>query len=75
MADTAILRSMAREVADLALRLAGLPAEGMPSDLQALSELEYLALRILKEASLAREAAVRPVGETRGMWRAVSARR
>ena len=62
---------MAREVAELALELASLPADGRHCDLQALSDVEYLALRILKEASAARAGNVRGVGESSGVWRAV----
>jgi len=61
---------MAREVAELALELAALPADGLRAD-QALSDVEYLVLRILKEATAARAGNVRPVGEASGVWRAV----
>jgi hypothetical protein len=61
---------MAREVAELALELAALPADGIRAD-QALSDVEYLVLRILKEATAARAGNVRPVGESSGVWRAV----
>jgi len=65
---------MARETAELALQLAALPADGR-TEVQVLSDIEQLAARILKEASMAR-AAVRAVeskgiGESRGMWRIV----
>jgi hypothetical protein len=69
--DTRNLKSMAREVAELALQLASLPADGLHFDLQPLSDVEYLALRILKEATAARAGNVRPVGESSGVWRAV----
>ena len=61
---------MAREVAELALELAALPVDGLRSE-QALSDVEYLALRILKEATAARAGNVRNVGESSGVWRAV----
>jgi hypothetical protein len=67
--ETKVLKSMARETAELALQLAALPAEGLRTDHQALADLEYLALRILKEATTARTASVRGVGERRGMFR------
>lgn len=70
MVDTRNLKGMAREVAELALALAALPVDGMRSD-QALSDVEYLALRILKEATAARSGNVRAVGESSGVWRAV----
>jgi hypothetical protein len=62
---------MARETAELALLLAALPSQGSCNDIEALSEIEYLALRILKEASAVRTEVARGAGETRGMWRAV----
>lgn len=71
MIDTLNLKSMAREVAELALQLAALPADGLRCDLQALSDVEYMALRILKEATAARAGNVRPIGESSGTWRAV----
>jgi hypothetical protein len=69
--ETRILKSMARETAELALLLAALPADALRNDDQALSDVEYLALRVLKEATAARAGNVRPVGESRGIWRAV----
>jgi hypothetical protein len=68
LADTKSLRSLAREVSDLALSLAAL-TDGQNSS-ETLSEVEFIALKILKEASVVRAAiAVRPAGETRGAWR------
>ena len=72
MADTSNLRSMAREVADLALRLAAIPADGSRQDQQVLSEIEVIAARILKEASKARAGNERTIGETSGMWRVLA---
>lgn len=73
MAETKNLRGMAREVADLALSLAALPVDGRNA-IEALSQVEYLALRILKEASVVRvDSNVRAVGETRGAWQVVPA--
>jgi hypothetical protein len=69
--ETRNLKNLAREVSDLALLLAGLPSDGLRYDLQALSDVEYMALRILKEATAARAGNVRPVGESSGVWRAV----
>jgi hypothetical protein len=45
-----ILKRAARETAELALLLAALVADGLRNDHQALSDVEYPALRILKEA-------------------------
>jgi hypothetical protein len=67
LADAKSLRSLAREVAELALSLAAL-SDGQNSS-ELLSEVEYIALKILKEASVVRTANVRPLGETRGAWR------
>jgi hypothetical protein len=67
LADAKSLRSLAREVADLALSLAAL-TDGQNSS-EILSEVEYIALKILKEAAIVRTATVRPLGETRGAWR------
>ena len=69
--ETRNLKAMAREVADLALQLAALPADGLRCDLQALADVEHMAMRILKEATAARAANVRPIGESSGTWRAV----
>ena len=71
MVDTKILKGLARETAELALLLAALPSEGLRGDLQPLSDIEYMALRILKEASSARNGNVHAVGESSGVWRAV----
>lgn len=69
MIETKNLKSMAREIAELALQLAALPADGLRYDVQALSDIEYAALRILKEATAARAGNVRPIGESSGVWR------
>ena len=68
MADVKNLKSLAREVADLALSLAAL-TDSQNSN-ETLSEVEFIALKILKEAAAVRNATpVRQVGETRGAWR------
>jgi hypothetical protein len=69
--ETRILKSMARETAELALLRAALPADALRNDDQALSDVEYLALRVLKEATAARAGNVRPAGESSGIWRAM----
>ena len=71
MIETRNLKSMAREVAELALQLAALPSDGLRCEVQALSDIEYMALRLLKEATAARAGNVRPIGESSGTWRAV----
>jgi hypothetical protein len=60
---------MARETAELALQLAALPADGLRNEVQALDEIEQLAARIMKEASMVRTGAMQSAGQTRGMWR------
>lgn len=60
-----------KDVAELALRLAALPAEGSRSDNQLLDAVEQLATRVLKEVSAIRADGTRSAGETRGMWRVV----
>jgi hypothetical protein len=60
------LDQLAKQAAEIALRLAALPADGLRNDLEVLDTLEALAMRILGEVSAVRRG--RPVGETRGMW-------
>ncbi len=60
---------LAKQVAEMALRLAALPADGMRQNDPALEKVEQLALQILREVSAARVAKARPVGETTGCWR------
>ncbi len=60
--------SLARQAAEIALRLAALPAEGLRKDVQALDAIEQLAVQILKEVSAARLGESRTVGESSGRW-------
>jgi hypothetical protein len=62
------LDQLAKQAAEIALRLAALPADGLRNNLEA---LEVLAMRILDEVSTVRNARGRSVGETRGMWPAM----
>ena len=62
------LDQLAKQAAEIALRLAALPADGLRNNLEALDSLEQLAMRILQEVSTVRNARNRSVGETRGMW-------
>jgi hypothetical protein len=62
------LDQLAKQAAEIALRLAALPADGLRNNLEALDSLEQLAMRILQEVSTVRNARSRSVGETRGMW-------
>jgi hypothetical protein len=63
------LEQLAKQAADLALRLAALPADGLRNDLQTLDAVEQLATLVLKEVSAVRTGKNRAVGETSGMWR------
>jgi hypothetical protein len=62
------LDQLAKQAAEIALRLAALPADGLRNNLEVLDSLEALAMRILHEVSAVRNSRGRPVGETRGMW-------
>jgi surfactin synthase thioesterase subunit len=62
---------LAKQAAEIALRLAALPADGLRNNLEALDSIEQLAREILKEVSAARAGKSRVVGETSGMWRAM----
>jgi hypothetical protein len=59
---------LAKQAAELALRLAALPAAGSRTHVEALDAIEQLAMRVLQEVSASRVCGNRPVGETRGMW-------
>ena len=59
---------LAKQAAEIALRLAALPADGLRNDIEALDSIERLATRILQEVAAARAAKPRAAGETRGMW-------
>jgi hypothetical protein len=58
---------LAKQAAEIAVRLATLPAEGVHND-AALDSLELLAVRVLREISAARTGKIQPIGETCGMW-------
>ncbi|MBZ5625738.1 MAG: hypothetical protein LAQ69_44650 [Acidobacteriia bacterium] len=62
-----------QQAAEIALRLAALPADGLRNNLEALDSIEQLALRILKEVSAVRNGKTQShaVGESSGMWRAM----
>jgi hypothetical protein len=62
---------LAKQAAELALRLAALPADGLRNDREALDAIEELAVRILQEVAYARNGNSLPVGETRGLWPAI----
>jgi hypothetical protein len=60
---------LAKYAAEIANRLALLPADKLRCDSRELDALQALALRLLDEISVARQNATRTVGETSGMWR------
>ncbi len=60
---------LAKHAAEIALRLAAVPADGLRNSPETLDALEQLAMRILNEVSAARAAKNRPVGEVSGVWR------
>lgn len=62
---------LARQVAQMALRLAALPPEAITNDSQSLDCIEKLALRILSEVAsrkIQTFAGVMDPRETRGSW-------
>jgi surfactin synthase thioesterase subunit len=64
------LDQLAKQAAEIALRLAALPADGLRNNTEALDSIEQLAVQILKEVSAARADKTRLPGESSGMWRA-----
>jgi hypothetical protein len=62
-----LVDKLAKHAAEIALRLAALPPDGLHNDIQALDAIDYLALEILKEVSVVR-ARIRPPGDRRGIW-------
>ena len=66
---------LAKHAAEIALRLAALPADGLRNDTQALDAVEELATRILNEVAAIRASKPYTVGERRGMWPVVQPRR
>jgi hypothetical protein len=64
---------LAKQAAEIALRLVALPADGLRNDPETLDSIEQLALRILKEVTEVRRGKNRPVGEARGLWPAIQA--
>ena len=62
---------LAKQIAELALRLAALPADRLRQDIQSLDAIEQMALRVLKEVAVVRADRTPKAGETSGMWRAM----
>jgi hypothetical protein len=63
------LDQLAKQAAEIALRLAALPADGLRNNTEDLNSIEQLALQILKEVSAVRAGNSRMPGESSGMWR------
>ena len=57
------LEQLAKQAAELALRLAALPADGLRNDIQTLDAVEQLATLVLKEVSAVRTGRNRAVGD------------
>jgi len=69
------MEHLAKQAAEIALRLAAFPADRSPADIQAIQALdaiEQLAFQIVKEVSALRVGKTYSVGESRGAWRAVT---
>lgn len=64
------VEQLAKLAAELALRLAALPDNGL-QDAQTLDAIEQVAKRVLDQVSTIRKNRNPAVGETRGMWRAM----
>ncbi|MGA3236835.1 MAG: hypothetical protein ABSG03_11060 [Bryobacteraceae bacterium] len=62
---------LAKQAAEVALRLAALPVDGLRNNPEALDSIERLAMRILKEVSTVRASNTHGVGESSGMWPAM----
>ena len=67
-AANARLEYLAKHAAEIALRLAALPVNGLHSDGVAINAVEYLALQVLKEVAAIRAEKRLPDGEQRGEW-------
>ncbi len=65
------LDQLAKRAAEIALRLAALPADGLQHNHAALDAIEQLATQILKEVAVARLSKSRDIGESSGTWRAM----
>ena len=62
---------IAKQLAELSLRLTALPADGLRNDIHTLDTIELLAIQVLNEVAAARRARNRAPGETSGVWRAM----
>jgi surfactin synthase thioesterase subunit len=66
------MEQLAKKAAELALRLAALPADGIRRDVELLDAIEQLAVQIIKEVSAVRAGKTYAVGERSGVWRVVT---
>jgi hypothetical protein len=62
---------LAKQAAEIALRLAALSADGLRNDTKALDAIELLAIRILKEVATLRAGKTYSPGEISGAWPAM----
>jgi hypothetical protein len=63
-----------KHVAELAIRLLAMPADGAATDLHALAEIERVATQVIRDVTAARAAAAAKSclpGERSGVWHAV----
>ena len=61
-----------KHVAELAIRLLALPADGLRGDPQLMADLERVATQVLKDVAAARVSKSYLPGERSGCWQAVS---
>lgn len=66
------MEPLAKRAAELALRLAALPADALRGDAAILDDVEQLAVQVIKEVSAARANKTYSVGERSGVWRVVT---
>ena len=69
------MNPLAKQAAEIALRLAALPADALRIDREKLDELERLAIHILTEISALRRSQEYTAGESRGLWPSMQPRR
>jgi len=66
------MEPLAKKAAELALRLAALPPDGLSRDVELLDAVEQLAVQVVKEVSALRAGKSYAVGERSGVWRVVT---
>ena len=63
------MHPLAKQLAELSLRLTALPADGLRDNTAELEQIEHLATQVLNEVAALRRARHRTPGEASGMWR------